>query len=226
MNVIVFARAPEVGRAKTRLIPALGSDRTHRLYRAFLHDTLASARDAGARVLLAHTPGLVEERALADEAFEQQGATFGERFDHALARGWQRMGGPLVLVGADTPHLGPGTYREAFAALDRNEAALGPSTEGGFHLLGFRGEPIPVAKAFDEANEAAAVARITRAALLAPSFDVDVPEDLVNMILHCETQEAARAWVPPRTMAALREMRVRVDATVEHGTRHRRLVIG
>lgn len=226
MNVLVFARAPAMGAAKTRLEPALGRERTLLLYRSFLADTLESARASGARVLLAHTPGSFEERALADDAFEQRGASFGARFDAAFADARARSDGPIVLVGADTPQLGPSVLREALAALRDADAVLGPSTEGGFYLLGFRGEPVPVSTAFEEANEAAAVARLTRPALLAPSFDVDVPADVANLILHCETQAAAGAWVPRRTLAALRELRVRVDAEVQHGSRARRLLVG
>lgn len=226
MNVLVFARAPELGKAKTRLEPTLGRERTLRLYRAFLADTLDAARGTGARVLLAHTPGAFEERARADDAFEQRGETFGERFDQALLDARARVDGPVVLVGADTPHLGPAPLREALDLLQEKEAVLGPSTEGGFYLLGFRGAPTPVAKAFGEPNEAAAVARLVSPAILSPSFDVDVAEDLANLLLHCETMRAAGAWIPRETVAALAQMRVRVDTEVAHGTRHRRLIVG
>lgn len=225
MNVLVFARAPELGAVKTRLEPALGRERTLALYRAFLADTLASARQAGARVVLAHTQGAPEERAFADDAFAQQGASFGARFDHALAHARARTRGPLVLVGADTPHLGPDALRAALATLRGRDAILGPSTEGGFYLLGFRGDPVPVAACFDAPNEAAAVTRTTGAALIQASYDIDVPEDLVNLVLDCETREASGAWVPAHTMAALSTLGIRVDATAESGARRRRLVV-
>lgn len=162
---------------------------------------------------------------MADDAFEQRGASFGARFDAALADAYPRRGGPTVLVGADTPHLGPDPLRDALDRLATFRAVLGPSTEGGFYLLGFQGAPVPVAKAFDEANEAAAVARLTGAALLPGSFDVDVPDDLTNLVLHCQTAEAAGAWVPSHTLAALRRMGIEVDAEVEHGSRRRRLLV-
>lgn len=225
MNILVFARAPELGRVKTRLEPALGAVRTLALYRAFLADTLEAARATGARVLLAHTRGDFEERDLADDAFEQRGESFGARFDAALGDAYARHGGPTVLVGADTPHLGSALLRDALDRLRTVDAVLGPSTEGGFYLLGFRGAPARVAGAFAESNEAAAVARLTAASLLPPSFDIDVPEDLGNLLLQCETREAAQEWVPPRTRAFLRAMRIRVDANVAHGARHRRLIV-
>lgn len=224
-NVLVFARAPVLGAVKTRLEPAVGPARTLELYRAFLADALTAARESGARVMLSHTSGSFDEQKLADDAFAQRGDSFGARFDHALEDARARCEGPLVLIGADTPHLGPALLRGALDALSANAAVLGPSTEGGFYLLGFRGDITPVAKAFDEPNEAAAVARLTSPRLLASSFDVDVPEDLANLILHLETLRAARAWVPERTAAALARMGVRVQESSTMGARRRRIVI-
>lgn len=218
--VLVLARAPERGHVKTRLARALGNDATLALYSAFLHDTLAAARASGARVLLAHTPSApFIHQSLADASFEQRGATFGARFDAALADARDRTDGALVLVGADTPHLPPSAMRHALDALARAPAVLGPSREGGFHLLGFAESvrPVPVAAAFDSPNECARVAEILHAqrvdaALAPPCFDVDTPEDLADLVLHVEMLQAARAeWLPTRTMRALDALGIRAE---------------
>ena len=47
VRIVVFARAPVPGRAKTRLIPALGPEGAARLQAALLEDTLQRARAAG-----------------------------------------------------------------------------------------------------------------------------------------------------------------------------------
>lgn len=222
--IVVFARAPELGRVKTRLSPGLGEKRTLDLYRAFLSDTLEHARSTGARVVLAHTPTRepFAEQAAADECVIQPEASFGERFDHALR---STNAERVVLVGADAPHVGPDVLLAALGMLRDRSAVLGPGTEGGFYLLGCRTPPPSVAAAFDEPNEAAAVCRALRPALLPPSFDVDVSRDLANLILHLETLQAAGAPVPRRTSGTIRALGLRV-APAASGSRGREIVVG
>lgn len=205
-TVVVFARAPERGRVKTRLARAIGDRATLALYRAFLADTLANARASGACVLLAHTPApRFPEQALVERAFPQRGDTFAARFDAALADARAAApAGPLVLVGADTPHLAPARYRAAFAALARSDAVVGLAPRGGFHLLGFRGAPEPVAPAFDAQEDGPAVAALLaarglRVSIVAPSFDLDEAEDLARLAARRDLLEEA-----PATASALR----------------------
>lgn len=208
--VVVFARAPERGCVKTRLAPAVGEDGALALHRAFLADALAAARGSGARVLLAHTPSRpFPEQALADDAYPQRGEGFGLRLDGALADARERVQGPLVLVGADTPQTPPSALRDALTRLGDADAVLGPGREGGFHLIGFARVPVPIAEAFASGGEAANVARLLRArgarlALCEPSFDVDVPDDLRDLALHLDLLAGAGApWTAPATTSAL-----------------------
>lgn len=229
-TVVVFARAPGKGDAKTRLVASLGPELTSQVYRAMLTDTLNYARHAGGRVVLAHTPSpSFPEQTLADVVIEQRGATFGERFDHALADAYAAVGGPIVLIGADTPHLGTDALRRAFMELGRSETVLGPSPEGGFYLLGFQKEPIRVQEAFDAANEAAALAsalrRRGRVALLEPTFDVDLPGDLVELMLQAQLHGSLGSDPSAKaTLAVLANARVSVQVTPS-GERARRLVV-
>lgn len=239
-TVVVFARRPELGRVKTRLAAVLDAEDVLLLYRAFLRDTLESARRSGARVALAHTPGPADfpEARLADVRLEQRGATFGERFDDALAQARAAAEGPVVLVGADTPHLPPDALRGALDALDESEAVIGPSSEGGFHLVGFRRKILPLREAFDGPNEAARVARTIRGeglvtTLLPTLFDVDVPADLADLVLHIELRAAvARAWVPSATRDAIATLGLEAAQVGASGTRgfalerHRRVDSG
>lgn len=223
--IVVFARAPELGRVKTRLASALGEKRTLELYRAFLADTLESARATGAHTMLAHTKAdpAFDEQHLADECILQPEGTFGERFDHALASASKRAS-RTILVGADSPHVGPAVMRDALTRLRHARAVLGPGTEGGFYLFGARSPIPPIAATFDASNESAAIAGLLAPELLAPSFDVDVPRDVVGLVLHLETLQAAGAWAPRRTVAALQALGIRV-ARAASGSRERVLVL-
>lgn len=212
------------------MIPALGAELTTRLYQAMLHDTLGNARLSGVSIVLAHT-GAPDptSRALVDHVITQRGATFGERFDHALSEAFEANGAPIVIIGADTPHLGAEALRQAFETLARSDAVVGPSTEGGFYLLGFRERPIDVRGAFDHANEAAALAELLLARgsveLLGPSFDLDVPGDLVELMLRAELDRAMgrRRWARS-TLDVLEGARVVVGGTAS-GERARGMVV-
>lgn len=226
--VVVFARAPERGRVKTRLAPLLGDERTLALYRAFLADTMAAARASGAFVVLAHTPGRFEERALADAALEQVGESFAERFDRALAAAREHLGSgvPFVVVGADAPHLSPASLRDALGRLDRSGTVVGPSGEGGFYLLGFRDRVVPVGGVFAAPNDAAALLRLLAREGLGPELlprvdDVDVPDDLVGLLFELELREAAGEWAPPATSKLLASWGARVERVADGNRGHR-----
>ncbi len=61
------------------------------------------------------------------------------RIAHAMADAHRLGGGgPVLLVGMDTPHLGPGVLRAAVDTLRRYDAVLGPATDGGYWAIGLR----------------------------------------------------------------------------------------
>jgi len=214
--VLVFARSPMLGQVKTRLATYLGDHCALALYRAFLTDTLLAAREAKATVLLAHTPGPhFPEQELTDIAFEQQGSSFGERFDAALAGAANRLphGAPIILIGADTPHLSPDSLRQALNLLEGSKAVLGPCINRGFYLLGFSTQPIQISEAFTypSAKVTVETARILLRAgvkpqLLAFSFDVDTPLDLFNLKVLLDIRETVGSkWIPTQTQRMLQD---------------------
>ena len=211
--VLVFARAPVAGEVKTRLSAGLGIGQTLELYRAFLSDTLESARRAASNVFLAHTPSPpFPEMARADVVFEQRGRGFGERFDWALAdaRAALPRDSSVIVIGADTPHLSPFAIRRAFDALRRSGGVLGPSEDGGFYLLGVRGPTPPLSRCFDAPERA--FTRVESAlrgagievACLDSLFDVDNAADLdrLNSLLRSGRNGSAE-WIPPATSRLL-----------------------
>lgn len=207
-TIVVFARTPERGAVKTRLAARYGDDRALELHRAFLADTLEAARQTGAQVILARTPGpACEEERLAHHVVVQRGDTFGRRFDGVL-RDAHRIAGrePYLLVGSDTPHLSPRAMRDALDRLRRDGAVYGPNDGHGFYAIGFRGEPVSVASVFAQDDECAALDSILEAAgrrvvRLPVFYDLDVPEDVARLT----NELAARRtdWIPPRTEGLL-----------------------
>jgi hypothetical protein len=76
------------------------------------------------------------------DVIAQVGGGLGERLGHALAQ----AGGPALVVGMDTPQVGPLDLARATALLEAPgaDAVLGPALDGGYWALGMRA-PDPAA---------------------------------------------------------------------------------
>jgi rSAM/selenodomain-associated transferase 1 len=167
--VIVIAKEPRPGRAKTRLCPPCTPAQAAALAEAALADTLAAvaAVPAARRVLaLDGEPGPW----LPDgyEVVAQRGDGLDERLAHAFAG----VDGPALLIGMDTPQVtAPLLVRALRRLLARGvDAVLGPALDGGFWALGLR-RPDP-ALLTGVPMSTAETGRAQRERLLAHGLDV------------------------------------------------------
>ncbi|WP_161555191.1 TIGR04282 family arsenosugar biosynthesis glycosyltransferase [Dokdonia sinensis] len=69
---------------------------------------------------------------------EQVGDSFGDRLTHALSQVYAQGFENVIAIGNDTPHLSAGHILSAVAQLETSALVLGPSTDGGFYLMGLR----------------------------------------------------------------------------------------
>ena len=135
LTLLVIAKEPLAGRAKTRLAPALGPEGAAAVAEAALADTLeaVAATPAGRRVIvLEGKPGNWLPEGF--ELIPQRGDGLAAR----LAAGFADAGGPALLVGMDTPQLTPQELSDASELLCRPEhdAVLGRAEDGGWWALG------------------------------------------------------------------------------------------
>ena len=181
--LIMFTRYPQPGRAKTRLIPALGAEGAAELHRRLTEKTLATLRTTGLQVELWVTGASIEafQAWLGDGVpiRSQTSGDLGARMDHASRPG------PAIVVGSDAPTLAISHIDEAAALLRDDKVALGPAEDGGYYLIGL---PAPAPRLFhDMPWSTAAVltetirrlkADATPYGLLPTLPDLDRPEDL------------------------------------------------
>ena len=168
--IIVFARAPVPGRAKTRLIPRLGAWGAARLQARLIRHAVATARAARCGPVELHR----SER--------QRGKDLGERMHRALARARR----PAIIIGTDCPELRPADLRRALRLLQAGyRAVLAPAEDGGYALIGMRhASPLPFeSMPWGTGGVYAETARRLDAAgwrwrALRTVWDVDRPEDL------------------------------------------------
>jgi hypothetical protein len=142
--LLVIAKEPLAGRAKTRLTPPCSPREAAQLAAASLLDTLeAVKRTPAARKVLIFEGNPERWRPAGFEVIRQRGNGLAER----LAAAFEDVDGPALLVGMDTPQLTPELLRDGMDALCSREldAVLGPSLDGGYWSIGLRG---PVRGAF------------------------------------------------------------------------------
>lgn len=147
-RVVVMAKAPVPGYAKTRLVPALGDEGAARLAGRLLERTMAQARLAACgELVLACAPdtthaAFIAQRqqggvALAAQGDGDLGARMQRQFVQAFADGARRV----LLIGTDAPGLDAVVLRKADAALAHLaglDAVFVPALDGGYALIGLR----------------------------------------------------------------------------------------
>lgn len=238
-RVLVVAKAPVAGRAKTRLGRTVGMDAAAEVAAAALLDTLAAARAAvgpsrchlaldGDLATAVRGPELVAAVA-GWHVHDQRGDGFDARLAHAHADVAEAGPGPVVQVGMDTPQATAADLEAVARTLHgplgarpdaRPDAVLGPATDGGWWVLGLR-DPQAAAALAGVPMSTDDTGALTRAALeraglrvvdAAALVDVDTAADADEV-----AAEAGRRGVAPRFAAAWQAARRAVDVPAAEG---------
>jgi rSAM/selenodomain-associated transferase 1 len=191
--LLVFVRAPELGRVKTRLAAAIGDGAALRVYRRLAEHTLAIARELAmedVEVRVHYAPGgageavrgwLGEGPIYLPQAEGDLGMRMRDAFERAFADGAERV----VIVGSDLPELSAPLLRRAFGLLDGAAAVIGPARDGGYYLLGLPGMIDGIFDGIEWSTPGVLAATLERlrAAEIDPAMlpvlaDVDTVEDL------------------------------------------------
>lgn len=145
-EILVFTRYPEPGKAKTRLIPALGAVGAAALHRELAERAVNGVRRA-TRLLLAKLhilfeggslPLMEEWLGLGTTYAPQAGGDLGARLIAATNDAFRRGADEIVVMGSDCPDLNELILRGAFEALGTYDMVIGPAADGGYYLIGLR----------------------------------------------------------------------------------------
>lgn len=146
--IILFAKAPEPGKVKTRLTPFLSKTDAAKLQEAFTRDLLemtAQITKTGAvQCAIACTPEI--EHPFFKQCGEkydlrfilQKGKDLGERMHNALFWGFKNGFEKVLIIGCDSPTLPAAFIQQAFEKLSHTDIILGPGLDGGYYLIGTR----------------------------------------------------------------------------------------
>lgn len=145
-RIIVFARAPERGRVKTRLAAEIGDAAALEIYRWLGGRTLEAARARRTCELeVRYTPATGTESVaqwlgLGLQMRPQSDGNLGERMRSAIAEALHEAVEHVVLIGTDCPTLESEVIEHAFDELTRTDVVLGPAHDGGYYLIATRGD--------------------------------------------------------------------------------------
>ena len=140
-RLLIFLRDPVPGAVKTRLAAALGDQPACELYRACVELTLERLGAWRREVVLCVDPpeALGRTRTWLGDGWRmtaQQGRDLGERLAQATSQAFAEGAAQVVVIGTDSPWLRAERLDAAFAALARAEIVLGPTSDGGYYLIG------------------------------------------------------------------------------------------
>ena len=192
--LIVFAKAPVPGYAKTRLAKTLGDEGAARVASRMLDHPLQSALAATVGPIQlccapdsAHPQFMLAQQEHGISLFHQGDGDLGERMERAISRGLASHRA-VVLIGTDAPGLDGATLRRAAMVLRTNDAVAVPASDGGYVLIGLsRPAPGLFSGVAWSTAQVMAQTRMRAAALglslceLPTLHDVDEPEDLVHV---------------------------------------------
>jgi uncharacterized protein len=143
VTLLVVAKAPEPGRAKTRLAATVGDLVAAEIAAAALLDTLDAVADtpAAARVVAltgdldaAAGSAQLRHRLESFTVIEQRGDDFADRLANAHADA--SSGYPVLQIGMDTPQVTSALLGDCARQLVQAPAVLGMARDGGWWVLG------------------------------------------------------------------------------------------
>lgn len=191
-KLILFAKAPEAGNVKTRLIPSLGKQGAAELQRRMAHHIIDQVFKAPfAHIELqcypdSRHPFFVD--LLNDYCIElkpQQGSDLGQKMAHAFQQALTHHK-YAVIIGTDAPGISNQYLEQAFIKLQSGiDVVLGPAEDGGYVLIGlsrfeadiFNGIEWSTASVLEQTRQRIMQANIS-CHELATLWDVDVAQDL------------------------------------------------
>jgi len=135
-RLVIFAKAPVIGGAKTRLAAGIGKTAAWRRYRAMTAAVLRALADPRWECVLAVSPDRMASRRFPGvwpdrtKRLPQGSGDLGARQARVFAGR-----GPVCVIGTDAPQITRADIAAAFAGLKTHDAVIGPAEDGGYWLL-------------------------------------------------------------------------------------------
>ncbi len=217
--ILMFVKYPADGKVKTRLAQDLGDQVIREIYKCFVEDLVDMLDDFGADIAVLFDPPDAREQFgqwLGSERkfLAQTGDDLGQRMRNAFCRAFSNDYKRVVIIGSDSPDMPPILIECGLESLNDNDAVIGPSSDGGYYLIGFSTEGF-LKEAFEDILwSSEEVYRVTidklqkhkrKLCILEQWHDVDTLEDLKSLILRSKDTDFENS----RTISYLKSLDIK-----------------
>ena len=184
--LLIFARNPELGKAKTRLAKTVGDETALEIYKFLLEKTRDVSLEVASDKAIYYSVK-IREHDIWDrnnyQKHQQVGEDLGFRMQHAFKNGFDTGYEKVMIIGSDLYDLTTQNIENAFKELDNNDIVIGPAEDGGYYLLGMKSLQKKVFKNKDWGTETVrqdtlADLKDKKVFLLEELNDIDVFEDI------------------------------------------------
>jgi rSAM/selenodomain-associated transferase 1 len=215
--LIVFLKAPRASFVKTRIAKTLGPENASIIYRALADDLLANLiPEKGFEIIVMFWPpdGSKEIEQWLENKFKLQvqaegnlGKKISSAFSDALNKNYKNV----IIIGSDLPYLNAEDIHGAFNDLETTDLLLGPSSDGGYYLIGLKKPCPPLFEDINWSTPQVLPQTLSRAKKAGLSFkllpekrDIDNYEDLVFLENFIENTRNQRNL--PNTHSTLKKL--------------------
>ncbi len=146
-NLLIFSKYPVAGKAKTRLIPALGAEVAAQLHWRLAESAIDIARSWSRQISRNTTRVTVHYTGAEEKDFcswlgsdldyqEQPAGDLGRRMRFAFESAFECGIKHIIGIGTDVPALTAVILQQADKNLKDHDVVLGPAADGGYYLIG------------------------------------------------------------------------------------------
>lgn len=216
--LIIFMKAPLLGKVKTRMQPDLSPQISLQLYEAMGKDLVnLFAQCSDFDLIIQYTPedALPEMKAWLGEHLiykAQQGTNLGERLHGAFSQTLSTYQ-KVCIIGSDLPTLQHRDVLESFAKLDSYDVILGPATDGGYYLIAFKADHPEIFQDVDWGTESVLSQTLRKAGRhhlsvfqLSVEEDIDTFSDLRSFWKHAAENEHILKSIIPNTIRSVKRI--------------------
>ena len=136
--VLVFCKNQILGKVKSRLAIKIGQKKALLIYSELVNKTASIVNSLSVEVHLYYSDYIEENdnfNPTKIKKFIQKGYNLGDRIINALNISFKKFS-PVVIIGSDLWKLEISDIEDAFIILKNKNIVIGPSTDGGYYLIG------------------------------------------------------------------------------------------
>lgn len=202
----LFAKYWQPGRVKTRLAKSIGDSAASKAYQILLGHHIRRFGTADHQSFIVYSPNTAQSLD-SFQSFTSQNdspnwqfvpqvdADLGQRMNQFFTDRFDAGDRRVVVIGSDAPQLTLDDVAQAFELLADSEVVFGPSTDGGYYLVGLNRPAPEVFEQIQWSTEQVLEQSLEKcrendlqAKLLRPLTDIDEGPDLVNLLQWVNTE--------------------------------------